>query len=171
MTTTSFTPRLYVGTYQKYNGGSIRGAWLALEDYPDSDSFWEACRDLHSDELDPELMFQDFEGFPRNLYCESGLEMISKLYELISLDEREREIYFEYCDAVGCDYATIEEAQDKFAFEIESSHDYEGIAEYYVENGCMEIPEHLLNYFNYEQYGKDCALDLSISSNGFCFYS
>lgn len=57
--------KLYVGTYAKYNSGSIAGAWLDLEDYADRDSFLVAARELHKDESDPELMYQDFEGFPR----------------------------------------------------------------------------------------------------------
>lgn len=28
------TYRIYVGTYAKYSSGSIKGAWLDLEDYP-----------------------------------------------------------------------------------------------------------------------------------------
>jgi len=50
--------RIYVGTYAKYNAGSIKGAWLDLEDYSDRDAFLEACRELHKDEQDPEFMFQ-----------------------------------------------------------------------------------------------------------------
>lgn len=57
--------RLYVGTYAKYNADSLGGGWLDLSDYSDRDEFLGACRDLHKDESDPELMFQDFEGFPR----------------------------------------------------------------------------------------------------------
>ena len=31
--------RVYVGTYAKYNGGSLEGKWLDLEDYADKDEF------------------------------------------------------------------------------------------------------------------------------------
>ena len=53
------TPKVYVGTYAKYNNGNLFGEWLELDDYSDEDEFLEACRELHSDEEDPELMFQD----------------------------------------------------------------------------------------------------------------
>jgi antirestriction protein len=75
------TPRLYVGTYAKYNNGSIQGAWLDLDDYVDSEDFYTACKELHSDEVDPEFMFQDFEGFPKSLYSESG--NVDEIYEYI----------------------------------------------------------------------------------------
>ena len=41
---------VYVGTYNKYNNGSLFGKWLDLSDYPDKDEFLEACRELHEDE-------------------------------------------------------------------------------------------------------------------------
>ena len=41
---------VYVGTYAKYNDGSIFGKWLKLSDYADRKEFYEACAQLHSDE-------------------------------------------------------------------------------------------------------------------------
>lgn len=34
--------RVYVGTYNKYNSGSLFGKWLDLSDYSDKDEFMEA---------------------------------------------------------------------------------------------------------------------------------
>ena len=65
--------RIYVGTYAKYNGGSILGKWLDLSDYSDKEEFYEACRELHKDEQDPEFMFQDWEYIPSDLIGESWL--------------------------------------------------------------------------------------------------
>ena len=68
--------RLYVGTYAKYNNGSIDGKWLDLDDYADAEEFEEACRELHSDEADPELMFQDVDcahDWEEELYDESSI--------------------------------------------------------------------------------------------------
>lgn len=64
---------IYVGTYSKYNEGSIFGEWLNLSDYADIDEFNEACRELHKDEDDPEFMFQDWENIPKGLISESYL--------------------------------------------------------------------------------------------------
>ena len=58
---------VYVGTYGKYNNGSLFGAWLDLSDYADKEEFYEACRELHKDEEDAEFMFQDYENIPENL--------------------------------------------------------------------------------------------------------
>ncbi len=62
--------RVYVGTYAKYNGGSIFGQWLTLSDYADKEEFYTTCRELHNDEEDPEFMFQDFENIPNGLIGE-----------------------------------------------------------------------------------------------------
>ena len=60
----SINPSVYVGTWAKYNAGSIKGAWIALRDYSNYNEFMQACYDLHSDERDPELMIQDTEDMP-----------------------------------------------------------------------------------------------------------
>lgn len=66
--------RIYVGTYAKYNRGSLAGAWLNLADYANKDEFLAACRELHKDERDPELMFQDSENVPSWLLGESFVD-------------------------------------------------------------------------------------------------
>ena len=68
---TQSTARVYVGTYEKYNNGSIAGAWIDLEDH-DEESFGAAIAELHKDEADPEYMFQDREGFGAVMFSESG---------------------------------------------------------------------------------------------------
>ena len=64
---------IYVGTYAKYNNGSNAGEWLKLSDYSSVDEFWDACKELHKDETDPEYMFQDWENIPDSLISESKL--------------------------------------------------------------------------------------------------
>lgn len=66
--------KLYVSTYAKYNAGRLAGKWLDLDDYTDADEFRSACLELHKDEADPELMFQDCEceyNWEEGLYSES----------------------------------------------------------------------------------------------------
>ena len=72
-TATLSEARVYVGTYGKYNNGSLFGAWLDLSDYADKEEFYEACRELHKDEEDAEFMFQDYENIPENLISESWI--------------------------------------------------------------------------------------------------
>lgn len=55
------TVSIYVGTYAKYNNGSLFGKWLDLADYSNYDELITTMYELHSDEQDPEFMFQDYE--------------------------------------------------------------------------------------------------------------
>lgn len=61
------TPKVYVGTYAKYNNGNLSGKWLDLTDYKTHADFVSACKALHKDENDPELMIQDAENMPEGL--------------------------------------------------------------------------------------------------------
>ena len=61
--------KVYVGSYNKYNNGSIAGGWLDLADYKNYNEFLTACRKLHKNESDPEFMIQDTEDFPDGLNC------------------------------------------------------------------------------------------------------
>lgn len=64
---------VYVGTYRKYNEGSLFGAWLNISDYFDKDDFMAACFALHADEPEAELMFQGWENIPAGLIDESWI--------------------------------------------------------------------------------------------------
>lgn len=65
--------KIYVGTYGKYNAGSIFGKQLDLSDYSDKDEFNEAYQKLHKDEEDTEYLYQDWENIPDSLIGESWL--------------------------------------------------------------------------------------------------
>ncbi len=70
----SNTPSIYVGTYAKYNNGSLFGEWLELDDYSDVDEFYKACAEKHNDENDAEYMFQDWENIPDEFISESHIK-------------------------------------------------------------------------------------------------
>lgn len=168
-------PALYCGTYAKYNGGSIAGKWLKLRDYASAEEFLQACRELHRDESDPELMFQDFEGMPRELYGESlSLADMQKLYDWLHLDDADRELLDEYLEATGChlDAVDIEAVRDKLYCTLDDPAwgDYNTAMGWYVlDEGLIEAPEHLRSYIDVEALGRDWLMDLSVSSNGYVF--
>ena len=137
---TTTTAQLYVGTYAKYNNGSIAGEWLNLEDYSDAEEFVQSCKELHKDEEDPEFMFQDYEGFPECFYSESmSTEEIERLYEFINMDEDDRKLIEMYAEATGysIEDIDIDSARDAFHGTADSEADFaEQIAE-----ECGEIPK------------------------------
>ena len=104
-TATLSEARVYVGTYGKYNNGSLFGAWLDLSDYADKEEFYEACRELHKDEEDVEFMFQDYENIPENLISESWISgnFFTLRDAVENLNETEQEAFFVWCNYKGYD--------------------------------------------------------------------
>lgn len=153
------TPRIYVGTYAKYNAESIAGQWLDLEDYRDKDDFLAACAELHKDEADPELMFQDFEGFPRTYYSESSID--PALWDWLALKDDERELLDLYRENVN-DQADIREAQDHYQGKYDSPTDW---AEQFLEDTHPAFSrrnkenEILVQYFDFAAYAHDAELN------------
>lgn len=85
-------PKVYVGTYHKYNCGSIDGAWIDLSECDTYADFIKKCKEVHKDESDPELMIQDYDCFPDGLSCMEWLSE-SEFNDVISAfkDEVEAE--------------------------------------------------------------------------------
>lgn len=106
---------VYVGTYGKYNNGSLDGKWMKLSDYSDKEEFLDACYELHSDEND-ELMFQDYENIPKEYIGESWIsEKIWKLLEMLNeLDDDEKELFCEWLESYGDENSTVEDFRDAY---------------------------------------------------------
>lgn len=136
-TSTIATAEIYVGTYAKYNSGTLKGAWLTLSNYSSRDEFLDAARELHADEEDPELMFQDFQGFPRSWYSESSAPP-ETLWEWLELDESEQHAFALYTEDQGGD-ASIEDFRDAYQGTADSEADFaENVAQ-----ECGDIPKDL----------------------------
>ena len=165
--TTQFTPRVYVGTYGKYNSGSITGKWLDLEDYTDSEDFYAACKELHKGEHDPEFMFQDFEGYPKDLYSESS---ITGIYDFIDLNDYERElvsVYLSYeCLYQVTDYAeAFQRIIESFTGCYDSLEDY--AYEYCESTGLLTGESYIEHFIDFESMGKDLAQGMAeVEHNG-----
>jgi antirestriction protein len=152
-TKTKSDPSVYVGTYGKYNNGSIKGAWLTLTDYASKDGFYAACADLHKDEPDPEFMFQDHEGIPDGMISESSVE--DELWDWLAMNDEDKEllaVYRKHVDQTG----TLEQTRDAFMGTFESEEDW--AEDYLSETGLIkEVPEILQNYIDYERYARDAG--------------
>ena len=151
--------RVYVGTYAKYNNGSLSGAWLDLSDYSDKEEFYEACRELHKDEEDAEYMFQDWENVPEGLIDESWIsENFFALRDAVEdLSDTEQEAFFVWCNYKSHDLGEedaddlVRDFQNAFLGEYEDEEDF---AYEYVEE-CYELPEFAKTYFDYEKFARD----------------
>lgn len=143
---------VYVGTYKKYANGNLSGKWLRLLDYKDYDEFIEACRKLHSDEKDPEFMFQDFMNIPYCLGGESYLE--DSLFDYAKQIEESKTI-----DAsVFCEFINHEGKMDDAVSVCEESflsdEDFEDVlrnaAEQYLEDLIGSNFSAVYSYLNFE---------------------
>ena len=163
---------VYVGTYKKYNEGSLFGMWIDLESVSGADEFFEVCRELHKDEDDPEFMMQDYQGFPEELYHESMSEDdVQKVLEYVALDDDDREMLEAFCECYGGDATdadNIEDVRERCMGQFDRFQDFaDQCAD--EELACMNAPEFCTRYFDYEAYARDLKFDFSVSDNGYIF--
>lgn len=126
---------IYVGTYSKYNSGNLAGAWLDLEDYCDEGEFFAACRELHKDEDDPELMFQDTDAPSWALTSESSIHPL--VFEYLALDGHEREVIDAYASSESIDhFGSVSDIIDIFYTRTDSLTDW--AAEWCEEAGHLD---------------------------------
>ena len=167
-------PRVYVGTYAKYNDGSIFGKWLDLSDYTCKEDFIADCIELHQDEVDPEFMFQDWEDVPETYISESSIgEDFWEWWEDIeNLCDEEKEAYKDFSDnQPKGEPADFQKFQDEYHGCFDSERAFaENLAE---EQGVFEVMEKAgisPSYFDTDAYAKDlfCG-DFWMSENGHVF--
>lgn len=165
--------QIYVGTYQKYNDGSIFGKWLNLSDYSSYDELLNAMIELHKDEKDPEFMIQDFECSKffeiQNLIGESFISKnIYTIAEQINNSNVSQEMLEAYLDCFGNSEIDklIENAEDSYHGNFDSDEDF---AQSLLED-CGDIPQNLPSYIyiDWERTARDLMFDYS-SSNGYYF--
>ena len=165
---------VYCGTYHKYNCGSLYGMWIDLTQFTDAEEFFDVCNQLHDDEDDPELMFQDFQGFPEDFYGESmGVDEVQKILDYILLDDNEKEMIEDYIEVKGGKIKDFEDilsdAKDNFGRYGSFSDFSDQIAEEQIGCNCGSCADWVRNYFDYNKYAEALEQDYSIGSNGYVF--
>ena len=160
-------PAVYCGTYSKYNDGSLCGLWIDLSSFDDYYEFINFCLAIHADEDDPELMFQDFEGFPKDWYREwIGEEIFEKIAE-----------YHDMCELHGAeaidDYLELHDDLDNFEEDYQGEWDSEEDFARHIVEECYDLSkvmDGLERYFDYEAFAHDLFLwDYTMGANGNVF--
>lgn len=160
---------VYCGTYKKYNEGSLFGEWIQLSDFDDKDSFMEHCLELHKDEKDPELMFQDWESPFDGFISESHIDDL--VFEIASeFKESEYDALSIFILNSSEQYTDIRKLRndfdDAYIGKYESEEDF---AEEMTQDQLDLIPESLRYYFDYTKYARDLFLDGYIYEGGYVF--
>ena len=173
MNTTQKT-QIYVGTYSKYNEGSIYGKWVDLTDLTEEE-FYNLCKELHQDEQDPEFMFQDIEAneILKQFISEDGFysefwEIKETLKELTDEQIEAFEIFVN--NGHPADIKSFQNAYKGFCDSYNIERDFgQEIAE---EMGYIdEMPEAIRFYFDAELFGRDLLQTDFWEHNGHIFYT
>lgn len=151
--------RVYVGTFGKYNKGSLAGKWLNIKEYKSVDDFYKACEQLHSNEYDPEFMFQDWEYIPNKFIGGGWID--PKLFELIhhpNMEHIDINTLFDFLDDV--DFTNLE------TYEIIEKFDecYRGYWDSFREFAYEEFGKcphgcRCENYIDWDKYERDLQQD------------
>ena len=168
------TIKIYVGTWKKYNNGSIEGAWIDVTDL-DKEEFYLKCKQLHKEEEDPEFHFQDWEcpDLFSDLIGEGGIDP-----EFWELKEQIKDLSEEQIEAIEA-YQSLFGTIDVQDFEDRYFGHFEGFfgdinSEFgqhiLDEMGYLnEGPEHLRYYIDTEAYGRDLLISDFSECDGFVF--
>lgn len=161
-------PSVYVGTYGKYNDGSLCGLWIDLSSFNSYDDFIEFCKAIHADEEDPELMAQDYECFPRQWYNEGFMseEDFDHIKE-----------YTEMCDKHSVeavdDYMELHDDLDNFEEAYCGEWDSEEDFARHIVDECYDLERtmgNLSQYFDYEAFARELFMyDYSMGANNHVF--
>ena len=167
--------RVYVGTFGKYNSGSLYGKWLNIKDYKNVDEFDKACRQLHSNEYDPEFMFQDWEYIPNKFIGGGWID--PKLFELIHHPDMEHidiNTLFDFLDCSDCStnifevHEIIERFENSYHGNFRTFRDfaYEAFDMFEIcPTGC-----HCKNYMDWDKYEKYIRDGYIYTDKGNVFY-
>jgi antirestriction protein len=165
---------VYVGTYGKYNSGSIKGKWLDLYQFTDAADFYEACAALHSDEEDPEYMFQDWENIPEGLISEHSIS--ANFFEvrdaLQDMEDNQAEAFLIWCNNNHSSLSSepiddlISSFNDEYIGAYGSEEDFA-----YEEAENQDLTEFAKTYFDYEKYANDLFCGDYWFSDGHVFRS
>ncbi len=171
--------RVYVGTYKEYNNGSLYGSWFNLADYESKEEFLDACKDLHSEEDEPEFMYQDYGNIPDGMINESYINPL--LFGIIQsakdMDDTETEAFFTFLDMELGDYSDYEDGEElielfksRYVGKFDSEEEF---ATYVAEEKWHdELRTEFGLYFDYEAYARS-LLTSGYRNHGdfyFCVY-
>ena len=151
------TPRIYVACLASYTSGRLHGAWIDVDNAEQVRAEIAAMIAASPTAFAEEWQIHDCEG----LWDLDPLRVsIEDLCEFCTVAD-------EFGEAFSCwfTYDTEYNAQAgdfKNRFQNEYLGTYKDAAEYgmeYVDNGCLEIPEHIMHYIDYEALGRDLLID------------
>ena len=164
-TTTGTAPQLFLTDYASYNNGSQFefGHWVDLTQFSDADElmeyiethFAECDKESPLDSPREEIMFTDFEGFPRSLYSESmSAKELEQLFEFINLDDNDKiKVSFILEQGESIEYA-LGKYEDVYIIEDTDAAIYDEFEMYYPDAAKAEENCYYLN-IDYDKFKRE----------------
>ena len=160
--------KVYVGTWAKYNSGSLYGKWFDLDDYTSYDDFIDDALEYHKDEEDPELDFQDYE-------LEDDFDKLFEEHTREYIDAKEE---IERCHEDRGLVATIanhlswsaRETADNIKYLGDYASYYSSLEEYFYDEAA-NCPDNLRNFIDWKAYAEWLCVDYEVYKDGFLVYS
>lgn len=163
----------FITNLGKYNEGELVGEWVKFPTtYEEIQDVFKRIGIGQPDEfgqLYEEWFITDYDCYVPNLYDQLGeYENLDELNYLASkLDDMKSWEYDQFCGAmeVGDHSSSLQEiinlTENLDCYDIYMGIEtYDDLGRYYVEElDAMQVPDHLMNYIDYEAYGRDIALD------------
>ena len=161
---------IYITNLGKFNEGygCQYGTWVRLP--IKSDKLQDVLKEIGINEEYEEFFITDYETSLSGMrYVIKEFSNIVALNELAELIEELSEEDNDKLNAVlECDYCSSIEDVKKIISELDNFEllpeiiDNEELGYYFAEEvGCLNIPEEVKSYFNYEKYGRDMRIESS----------
>lgn len=166
--------KVYVITSAKYDEGNLEGTWLNLDDYSDEEEFLKACKNLYTDEKDPEFMYLYFE-FDRDL-CSimdplvSGTSISPVVWDLLQVEPEE----LVYVEATWSEYTSKISVEEALELGVEACcgeySDLEDFAySFYIELTEARDLDYLSKYIDWSRVAQDLETEGFVWFQGYVF--
>ncbi len=161
--------KIYITNLGKYVEGYLIGKWVQLP--VDEEALQKVLEAIGIDDYYEEIFISDYEteivGVGNSIGEYSSLVELNKLAErledLCQSDADKLEAVLEYTSCRGVT-ELLELIDELDSFELlPNVDDDEDLGYYYADECCcIDIPEHIRTYFDYEAYGRDIRLESSL---------
>ena len=167
---------IYLNTWGNYNeNGADGGEWITLPmDADELAEVMERIADAMGDN-DPEWFVNDYEWTcewdGREIDENENIEDLNEYCErLDDLNEWEQTIYAAAVEYWGEKYVDLDDL-DGYSLLTDVKNDYDLGYYWAVESGCYDLEKmgHLANYFDYESFGRDIAIEADGGYTSFGF--
>ena len=161
--------KIYITNLGKYVEGYLIGKWVQLP--IDEDDLEKVLEAIGIDDYYEEFFISDYEteivGVGNSIGEYSSLVELNKLAErlesLCQYDADKLEAVLEYTSCRGVtELLELIDELDDFDL-LPDVDDDEALGYYYADECCcIDIPEHIRSYFDFESYGRDIRLESNI---------